>query len=852
MAVASRENALAAVRTLLGQDQVRAETVLKQPYLPTGLVPSADPSRMGPDTLIGGYGSEGRYVLAAADAETRRAIAGPPAETLAGHPTIRSETVTAYLTSSLDLTMQGGTTSGVVYPLAVCELAGEFRFRNVGGASAGAIAAAFTAAAELGRSGQVLDPQPAEAPSGPVAVRRGFTGMADVVGWLTQTGAGEPAAADEFRLAQLFRPGQRSVGVFRVVVALMRGQGWSLPVVALGALDRVTQVAVALVVGAAVVLTGLVEAGFTRADRSWPLVVAVGLLGVVAFTAVVVGVLLTVQGLRAVLARSKRARRVAPRLVDRLRSYSSSFATPARTGWLLTLPGLALLAGVVVLAFGWPLLMVASVLVGLAAGVLLTAALLRFTLGLLGRFRTRHYGLLAGTAPKRDRTLLDVAAGVPPPTVDASLVDWLDGCLTALAGLPAGRVLRFGHLWAGSAYESLRGSGDTTRLELLADDPDRRLVNLQLMATDLSRGQAHRFPLPRWQDHDAEQLWICLDDLKDGDAAVFGEPVLAALSEGEQTTVAGPDGSALVLYPLPQPWDLPVVFAVRLSMALPVLFQAVRLYRLVPPAPVSDDFGRVLVPAGASARATPAEPEELWFSDGGITSNFPVHFFDATLPRWPTVSLNLGPHPEDAPHQDVWLPQDWDTQGGPVRRLTASGLSFGSAVFQTSLSWRDSMQSALPGYRNRIAQVRTAPNEGGTNLFMPREVVASLALRGAIAGARLRTRFRDPTHWSRFRWLRLRTAVGNLETLRLSTHARRGVYADALDGEPWLDTLEGTFVDTPVTRPIPWYRPAEGFWPQAPQLLSTFADAHAAEEEPNLLLRGVPQPTPVLRQVPDD
>jgi predicted acylesterase/phospholipase RssA len=43
--------------------------------------------------------------------------------------------------------MKGGVTSGIVYPLAVCELAKEFRFVNIGGTSAGAIAAAVTAAA---------------------------------------------------------------------------------------------------------------------------------------------------------------------------------------------------------------------------------------------------------------------------------------------------------------------------------------------------------------------------------------------------------------------------------------------------------------------------------------------------------------------------------------------------------------------------------------------------------------------------------------------------------------------------------------------------------------------------------
>ncbi len=58
----------------------------------------------------------------------------------------------AYVDHSCDLTMRVGTTSGVVYPLAVCELAKQYVFRSVGGASAGAIAASVTAAAELGRT----------------------------------------------------------------------------------------------------------------------------------------------------------------------------------------------------------------------------------------------------------------------------------------------------------------------------------------------------------------------------------------------------------------------------------------------------------------------------------------------------------------------------------------------------------------------------------------------------------------------------------------------------------------------------------------------------------------------------
>jgi len=56
-----------------------------------------------------------------------------------------------------DMVMKGGITSGVVYPTAICELATQYQFRNIGGASAGAIAAAAAAAAEFGRQNGVAD-----------------------------------------------------------------------------------------------------------------------------------------------------------------------------------------------------------------------------------------------------------------------------------------------------------------------------------------------------------------------------------------------------------------------------------------------------------------------------------------------------------------------------------------------------------------------------------------------------------------------------------------------------------------------------------------------------------------------
>lgn len=50
-----------------------------------------------------------------------------------------------------DLVMKGGITSGVVYPFAISKVSDRYRLRNIGGTSAGAIAAAMAAAAEYRR-----------------------------------------------------------------------------------------------------------------------------------------------------------------------------------------------------------------------------------------------------------------------------------------------------------------------------------------------------------------------------------------------------------------------------------------------------------------------------------------------------------------------------------------------------------------------------------------------------------------------------------------------------------------------------------------------------------------------------
>ena len=63
----------------------------------------------------------------------------------------KTKTKPAPIDRFCDVVMEGGVTSGIIYASAVAELAPYYRFRNIGGSSIGAFAAALTAAAEYSR-----------------------------------------------------------------------------------------------------------------------------------------------------------------------------------------------------------------------------------------------------------------------------------------------------------------------------------------------------------------------------------------------------------------------------------------------------------------------------------------------------------------------------------------------------------------------------------------------------------------------------------------------------------------------------------------------------------------------------
>ncbi len=843
---------------------------------------------------VGGYALDETYRLAPAGS----VVWQPPSEVLpvAAAGAWSADDRRLYCATSIDLTMRGGTTSGVVYPLAVCEIATTRRIRNVGGASAGAIAAAATAAAELGRSYPPpgpRDPGPAEEDSATGRVRAGFAGLADLIGWLCQVGPQyRPHQRDEFRLAQLFRPARPQRRLFALATAVMRKHLWAVPLIALMAFGPWSKLVLALVVAGAVVLTA------SLGDRigSWPpldrdagaagwtdpqsLVWASADLAL--FFVFVAGVL--------VLLPLVRAPRIAvdqppPWLASLSRVSSASVqADPPRSRLSRAISALALFAAPVILAvFGlWQWTAGALVGAGLAAAITVVVAVSVFRFQ--ARARDVGFGMVAGAEPPSSRrSLPERLAGTPRCTVGPALMPWLGGALTQLAGLPDGQVLRFGHLWLGPRFEPAPWSPlapaepdpawpaayrewqeRTADLRALSHDVRRRSVNLELITTDLTRKRPYSFPLEPTDpnDPDSEQLYVCLDDLAADGNAYFDADVITALTDPEPRSYRTTDGRDVLLHRLPDPWNLPVAFAVRLSVSLPGLFKAVRLYRLMSAAQVCDDFGRPIRRKGDPEtlwwwpdRRTRAE--ELWFSDGGITSNFPVHLFDALLPNWPTFGLNLGGFPDGHPHQDVWLPQDWQAPRAPSSEVAPAATSFVSALVDTARSWRDTMQTGMPGYRGRVAWVRQRPNEGGTNLYMPREVIASLALRGALAGARLRRRFDDDTQGGRYRWLRLRIALANLQRIREDVADGRATYGHILAGADGdLTTLENTYAFDPYSDGADWYRPVdESFWTGAAGLFDDLAAravpaVNGGRTGDGVIVDGSPRPHPRLGQIP--
>jgi predicted acylesterase/phospholipase RssA len=610
--------------------------------------------------------------------------------------------VAEYLAHSCDLTMRGGVAAATVYPMAVCALAEHYVLRRVAGASAGSAAAAAAAAAELGRTA----PDPATPVRRP-AVAPGFAGLAEIVGWLA--GEDAPDQAEQWRLTRMLQPTRETRAPFRLLASLVRARSRTPGTV----VRRVT-------------LAALAPPG-----RSPKLVDLLLWLG---FVLAWVGTVVT-------LVRGAQA---------------------AGTGVLAVIPTAVLLAVAFLLAAGFTTWLV----YGLAV------------LRLVQReAEPQFFGLVPGVAPP-GRTVgvggwLDRRAGLPGSGDVPPLADWLAGRLDDLAGMPGGDsrpALTFGDLWLGHTGE--RTAEDSARLRAAATDPEQRVIDLRLVATDLTRRAPQQLPFPaaagpagrsgRSGRSGVAPYVFCETCL----AGVLTHRVVVQMVKASPATEsdhACPRCTG-VLRELPDPWDVPVVLAVRMSLSTPVLLRAVPLFSI--------DLARRAV-------------HTHWFCDGALTGDAPVHTFDTLLPRWPTFGFSLERFPPESPAEGLRLPAQDAAPAADPWRPVESMTGFTGALLGSALGWQDRQQADAPGFRGRIAQIRHAAGSGRASLFMPQDRLLRMAVRGLHAGAALHDRFTGPdgevagqTQTDRYRWIRLRMALREYRGMSSDIAARLPLYSD--------------------------------------------------------------------------
>jgi predicted acylesterase/phospholipase RssA len=384
---------------------------------------------------------------------------------------------------------------------------------------------------------------------------------------------------------------------------------------------------------------------------------------------------------------------------------------------------------------------------------------------------------------------------------EGALCDWLHHHIQLAAGLDADEPLTFGML--------ARDAG--TNGEPVG-------IDLQMMTTNLSTARPVRLP------RDLFGYSFRSAELRDA----LPPTVLRWLEEH-----GTPDGEFVQL---PPPHDIPVLLTFRMSLAFPVLFTAVPLH--------------------AIARETGSyDPVAHWFSDGGISSNFPIHFFDSWMPRRPTFALTFTPFPRghdgsqlpDVP--DVGIPPEPNAAPEPRWVPIHDVGGFAGQILETMQDWRDTLQSELPGFRDRVYEARLdkAKGEGGLNLGMDADTVRRLQDRGRRVGdAMVKTFNMDQHFFTRYVVAMEQLELGLVGGDVAATGTRRAGVADAFAprrsgfaaGDVGADELFGRDPD--------WLRAAgEATWDLVETARGWQEFGRFVSEE------GAPRPRPVKRITPD-
>ncbi|MGB0126613.1 MAG: patatin-like phospholipase family protein [Rhodocyclaceae bacterium] len=317
-----------------------------------------------------------------------------------------------------------------------------------------------------------------------------------------------------------------------------------------------------------------------------------------------------------------------------------------------------------------------------------------------------------------------------------ALTPWLHKLIQEAAGLneKAG-PLTFGMLWNAPGFPP----------EWMNPKPQGtyRSIDLQVFSTNLAHGRPYIFPLCtpakhgvhlRYQERlffNPAELGQYLPDELNTWMREKGKPYKV---EPGRSGIDPDESEALDrdLLEIPQPEDFPVLLAARMSLSFPLLLSAIPLWAINEEAPKGKRFQR------------------CWFSDGGISSNFPMHLFDGFVPRWPTFGISLEPaiDGQDGAQTMVTLPEAYSEGCGERWNCFASKDSpasqfggFLSAIVGAMQNWNDNSLARMPGVRDRIARVKLEANLGGLNLNMEEKEIQTVASRGEAAAVRLISRF---------------------------------------------------------------------------------------------------------------
>jgi predicted acylesterase/phospholipase RssA len=270
--------------------------------------------------------------------------------------------------------------------------------------------------------------------------------------------------------------------------------------------------------------------------------------------------------------------------------------------------------------------------------------------------------------------------------------------------------------------------------------PHRHKITLRMMTTNLTLRRPYTLPFN-------EKIYAFkLADFE----RLFPARITSYLT-AHCEKIDDPAGEHADLYKFPEAENLPLIVATRMSLSFPMLFCAVPLY--------ARDFT-------FASEAERAKWRKHLFSDGGLSNNFPIQFFDRMLPNSPTFGITLDDfnekrvpediqkqYPPNDPHSRVWLPKTTSPTSGilipgePLQGIAA----FFSRLLDAAMDWQDNLQSTLPGYRDRIVHVGLKSDEGGLNITMPPKLVLRLGAYGALAGVDMRDQFDlDEHRWRRF------------------------------------------------------------------------------------------------------